>query len=99
MKDEPPINSEVLVTPINDWPSFEFVGRVNGYRGEFVVVIDQDGDAWDVCLDQIEYADQTGVCTTCGKRFDPNSLEYHIEEAEALCIQCALESGTVEPGL
>ena len=49
----PAIGTEVLVTPKDNWPPFERTAYVNGYRREFVVVIDQEGDAWDVDLDQI----------------------------------------------
>jgi hypothetical protein len=46
----------VNVTPKDSWPPNEFQGTVHAYLDEknVYVVIDQDGDCWDVDPDQLE---------------------------------------------
>jgi len=97
----PAINEWVTVYPKNNWPTQTFTGRVTAVQGKRLTVIDQDDDAWDVDLDQIELAESDDedddeaedddLCDNCfaaGVACDQTCPEC----GKTLCADCAVEN-------
>lgn len=80
----------VDVTPKDGWPYQEFQGTVNAYVEErdVYVVIDQDGDCWDVDGDQLEV-----IPPTKGKLLYLESPNDH--DPMCRCPVCGYEGSLV----